>query len=224
MRQNFELGKFTGLYEEECPGIVLADNRVIYAAPVFGNGFMFTPSEDWIKKYKDEVYAIVFLDRSQYYCIGYTPIYSKYSDFGDYPNEGHIRTEKFIVRFNDKKDSITVIQRDGSNKVTISKEDRVVVETTENILLKNDEGSITLDADGVSVETDKAINIKDGSSSIKIASGGNEIDVESPTLKLLGKTLLEVEEKNAVPSGTGALCAIPSCIFSGAVHVGNKAM
>ena len=174
---------------------------------------MSLPSKEWVDAYKDEVEVILLVDRGQYYVIGFSVVWAKYTDKGKFPRESHFRSEKYIVQFNDEDDKLTVTKRDGKVTITIDS-NGVLIDTTEKIIAKNQTSQI---------EITNAIEMKVGGSTVKMLSGGNEIDIESPTLKLKGTTLLEVEEKNAIPSGVGALCAIPTCVFSGAPHVGNKA-
>lgn len=124
-----ELGRPTGNFEEECIEVELADRRIIYASPVYPHGFMFAPTSAWINKYKDEIYLILLQDRNQYYCIGYNPRVNNYSDATDFPQEGHFRTEKFIIKINDETEEFTIEQREGAKQKIVLTSDSTYVKS-----------------------------------------------------------------------------------------------
>jgi hypothetical protein len=113
------------------------------------------------------------------------------------------------------------IQKDGSVVIHTSKEKESdfyeIVEGSKKTLIKKDkllkvEGKVYLEVNEV--------HLKVGNSTIDITTSG--IEIKSADTKLTGQSLQVAG--TATPTGTGALCAIPVCPFSGALHTGDKSL
>lgn len=57
------------------------------------------------------------------------------------------------------------------------------------------------------------INV-DASGNVEIDSGTSDVQIKGANLQVDGAV---------TPTGTGPFCALPACLFTGAVHIGNKA-
>lgn len=101
-------------------------------------------------------------------------------------------------------------------------ENSLDIETSSGLKLSISQDSMTLETPKeVSVETDtkklKATTIEVEGSTIKVK--GDSINIEGTNIQVKGSTK---HNGKAAPNGQGAWCGIPSCLFSGAPHIGNQ--
>lgn len=192
MMELIELAKFTGNYEDECPEVELADKRIIYPAPVYQNGIMMSPSKEYLDKYKGEVYAVILRYNSQYYCLGYTPLDKNYSDKGDFPQEGHIRTKNFIVRFNDKDDECHVTQREGAKQEIVIKGDKTFIKSDKiNLTEENADNPCLLGKETVDLLKD-ILDFTNNINTVVLALDSSVLGAANATL--LGKITVDIQQ------------------------------
>ncbi|MGL4981273.1 MAG: hypothetical protein ACRC4W_00185 [Treponemataceae bacterium] len=107
-------------------------------------------------------------------------------------------------------------KEDGSIKIEVDQES----ENDEKLKITIHENEITITKDGIDIKTKKSINIK--------TEKDQEIKAQNITIESSGKTEIKgssiVIGGTVTPKGTGALCAIPVCPFSGAPHTGDTSM
>jgi hypothetical protein len=104
-------------------------------------------------------------------------------------------------------DDDTITIENGTSKAVLNKDDILLDNGTSQAELKG--GKIT---------------VTDGGD--KITAEGGKIDVEATTKITIKATAVEITGgqftmKGQVTPGTGPLCAIPACLFTGAPHGGN---
>ncbi|MBQ2528843.1 MAG: hypothetical protein II547_01175 [Treponema sp.] len=80
--------------------------------------------------------------------------------------------------------------------------------------------TVTISKDGIKIESDKDMGLQ--------ISGDAEIEAQNVTIKSSVKTEIKggqvVIGGTVTPTGTGALCGLPSCLFTGAPHVGDTSV
>lgn len=138
----------------------------------------------------------------------------------------------------DKTNGMITIQDANGNNILIDSKNKKIVITD-----KDNKNTVTLDSKGILLDSNGTtitmksggdIEMAAGSSKIAVAKSG-DIDIESatkinikgtagviiedPQVKITGGTLKV--DGVAAPSGSGGFCALPACVFSGALHTGN---
>jgi hypothetical protein len=169
---------------------------------------------------------------------------------GDTPGTGNL-----IVKVKGTKDN-GIVKVEANGKIVINQtqtDDNGKETVIAQILFDNTKDSekisivdknkniITINADGVTVQSPKAINLTtDGDlnatvkGNLTVETDGNttatvkgdlEVDVDgTATIKSPNAVITGGELKvngTATPNGQGGFCGIPNCIFSGAPHVGS---
>lgn len=114
------------------------------------------------------------------------------------------------------------------SKPTITLEIDQESDGEEKAVLTVHENVITISKDGIKVETDKDIGIEvKGNVEVKTDKDA-KIEAQNVTVKSSVKTEIKggqvVIGGTVTPSGTGALCGLPSCLFTGAPHVGDTTL
>jgi hypothetical protein len=138
-----------------------------------------------------------------------------------------------VARSADGKPVGTVTMKDDSiearfkEKAAVKMEDDHIKANTENCILDMAGTKASLDNGTSNAELDAGkITLDNGGDKI-IADGGN-IQVEAGTKVTIKSSAVEItggnfSMKGTVAPGTGPLCAIPNCLFTGAPHGGNQA-
>ena len=134
---------------------------------------------------------------------------------------------KNVVRFDADKGTLDLIV-DQDAKVMCN---TLNIEVKEGATIKAKTADVTIeDTANVMVEGDASVEIK-GEAAVKVKTANIEADQEA-TIKSPKVTIdsanAEITGGNftmngTVSPGTGPLCAIPNCLFTGAPHGGNKA-
>ena len=95
---------------------------------------------------------------------------------------------------------------------------------------------ITISKDGIQIETDKDIGLKvDGDTKIEVkgnaeVKASKDAKVEGQNVSVKANVKTEIKGGQVViggtvtPTGSGALCGIPACLFTGAPHVGDTTL
>jgi len=90
----------------------------------------------------------------------------------------------------------------------------------------NDKGSVELTSDGtINISSDKDLVLSITGDSTVTSTGNVTVESSASTeikgvsVKITGGTLQV--DGSAAPTGTGAFCALPACLWSGAPHIGN---
>ncbi len=88
--------------------------------------------------------------------------------------------------------------------------------------------TITISKDGIKIETEKEVGLQiKGNAEIKVGKDA-KIEAQNVTVKSSVKTEIKggqvVLGGTVTPTGSGALCGIPSCLFTGAPHVGDTTL
>lgn len=114
------------------------------------------------------------------------------------------------------------------SKPTITLEIDQESDGEEKAVLTVHKNVITISKDGIKVETDKNIGIEvKGNVEVKTDKDA-KIEAQNVTVKSSVKTEIKggqvVIGGTVTPSGTGALCGLPSCLFTGAPHVGDTTL
>ena len=128
---------------------------------------------------------------------------------GRFPNKKQIDTDPV-------KNPIVLQSRNGDNWIAVSVSDEAFTLTTSGgTVLEVKDKSITKKVeeqndthDKLTIEATTELNLKAGTLKIK----GDSITIEGST----------THSGTAAPTGKGAWCAIPNCLFSGAPHIGDK--
>ena len=99
---------------------VIVDGMTIPARPCFSvGGFAFVPTEEFLTKYKDEIFLwVVFEEENIRKCVvlGWCFNKGKETDLGDnWPNDAFFRTVKFREEFNDVTETYTMQHRDSGD-------------------------------------------------------------------------------------------------------------
>ena len=163
-----------------------------------------------------------------------------------------IRSRGKVLRFNSEEVSIGIF--DPSNESWYDKNDGVDPTPKPTSWIKLDAGgNIDINAEGNeniviagtgTIKVSGDITVKaganatvevSGNASVKVSgntaieSSGNcnikasgSCTIDSPDVKVTGASM--TVGGTAPPSGSGPFCAVPNCIFSGCVHVGNKSL
>lgn len=93
-------------------------------------------------------------------------------------------------------------------EIYINKDGELKINATKTIDIKDDAGN--------EIKTDNTgMNIKD--------KNKNEIQMTTTGIKITGGNMLEVGGTVA-PTGSGAFCGLPNCLFAGSPHSGDKSM
>lgn len=104
-------------------------------------------------------------------------------------------------------------------------EESAKITVHKNILTVNKDG-ITIETDGtigVTAEKDQTLTIK-GNANIEVSK---DAEIKAQNVKITGSATTEIHggtvkiAGTVAPTGSGALCGIPSCLFTGAPHVGD---
>lgn len=120
----------------------------------------------------------------------------------------------------------TVIHNDENgdelNNVTISDDGSVDIVSTKATISIGADGSISITTEGdINIETDGATNIK-STGDINLESSGNTTIKSTGTTEIKGG---QVKLAGTVtPSGSGALCGMPYCAYTGAPQAGSISM
>lgn len=115
------------------------------------------------------------------------------------------------------KESVSVFHPKGTF-IDIRKNGDVIIHGVNDIYTVADGNDNGVVAGNKLLRVKGALELKvDGNISIKTEGTFN---IEAPKVKVTGGEL-EVNG-TAAPTGSGPFCAIPSCLFTGAPHVGNK--
>ena len=173
-------------------------------------------------------------------CSGFTRQEAVHADFKQ-EGEDAANTHEVVENSGWKK---TTDYRTGTKKfenktdsdATITLEIDQEKEDEEKATLKIHGNTITISKDGINIETDKNIGFTvKGDTKIEV-SGNTEvkaskdatIEAQNVTVKSSAKTEIKggqvVLGGTVTPSGKGALCGIPSCLFTGAPHVGDTTL
>jgi len=139
-----------------------------------------------------------------------------------------LQPQEFIAA---EEEGLQIIHKDKFDGELISQ----VLMTDEKIeTVYKKKAKVTMEDDHITVKTEKCtaemtgekISLTNGKDKI-IANGGNvEVDastkatIKSPKVEITGGTF---SMKGSVSPGTGPLCAIPNCLFTGAPHGGSEA-
>ena len=111
-------------------------------------------------------------------------------------------------------------EKEGEEKATITVHGNVVTVSKDGIEIKTD-GKVSFTAD-----KDLELNVS-GNASIKCNKDAS-IEAQNVTVKSSVKTEIkggQVKLAGTVtPTGSGALCGLPSCLFTGAPHVGDTSL
>lgn len=111
-------------------------------------------------------------------------------------------------------------EKEGEEKATITIHGNVVTVSKDGIEIKTD-GKVSFTAD-----KDLELNVS-GNASIKCNKDAS-IEAQNVTVKSSVKTEIkggQVKLAGTVtPTGSGALCGLPSCLFTGAPHVGDTSL
>lgn len=109
--------------------------------------------------------------------------------------------------YHDTKNSEHGFLHPSGTFVTIDKDGNVSMQAVKRLIIHDKEGNVTVTADAST-----------GDVSVKAAG---KVDIESPATTLKGGDV--TINGTVTPNGTGALCGLPFCMFSGAAHAGSTA-
>lgn len=128
---------------------------------------------------------------------------------GRYPNKNQIDLDKV-------KRPVVFSARKGDNYITVSISD-------ESLELKTSGGSVIEIKDKVFNKSIEENNIKNDK---LVVEAKTELTVKAGTISVKGDSITiegsTTHSGTAAPTGKGAWCAIPNCLFSGAPHIGDK--
>lgn len=126
--------------------------------------------------------------------------------------------------------TVSLQQKDDSENIL----NELSIDTEGVVTISNDKRTISIDKDGnISIEAGGDISVKaDGDVSVE----AQNVTVEASSKAVVKGTNVELDGMTkatgtsfecggtVAPTGNGALCGLPSCLFTGAPHVGNKAI
>lgn len=173
-------------------------------------------------------------------CSGFTRQEAVHADF---KQEGE-DAEKTYEKVENSGWHITTDYRTGTKKFenktdsepTITLEIDHESEREEKAVLTIHKNVITVSKEGIRIETDKNIGVSvDGDTKIEVKGNAEvkaekdaKIEAQNVTVKSSVKTEIKggqvVLGGTVTPGGKGALCGLPSCLFTGAPHVGDTAL
>ena len=134
-----------------------------------------------------------------------------------------IRTGTKVIKNKPEDETIKIEidqESEGEEKATITIHGNVVTVSKDGIEIKTD-GKVSFTAD-----KDLELNVS-GNATIKCDKDAS-IEAQNVTVKSSVKTEIkggQVKLAGTVtPTGSGALCGLPSCLFTGAPHVGDTSL
>ena len=134
-----------------------------------------------------------------------------------------IRTGTKVIKNKPENETIKIEidqESEGEEKATITIHGNVVTVSKDGIEIKTD-GKVSFTAD-----KDLELNVS-GNATIKCDKNAS-IEAQNVTVKSSVKTEIkggQVKLAGTVtPTGSGALCGLPSCLFTGAPHVGDTSL
>lgn len=134
-----------------------------------------------------------------------------------------IRTGTKVIKNKPEDETIKIEidqESEGEEKATITIHGNIVTVSKDGIEIKTD-GKVSFTAD-----KDLELNVS-GNASIKCDKDAS-IEAQNVTVKSSVKTEIkggQVKLAGTVtPTGSGALCGLPSCLFTGAPHVGDTSL
>ena len=134
-----------------------------------------------------------------------------------------IRTGTKVIKNKPENETIKIEidqESEGEEKATITIHGNVVTVSKDGIEIKTD-GKVSFTAD-----KDLELNVS-GNATIKCDKAAS-IEAQNVTVKSSVKTEIkggQVKLAGTVaPTGSGALCGLPSCLFTGAPHVGDTSL
>lgn len=134
-----------------------------------------------------------------------------------------IRTGTKVIKNKPENETIKIEidqESEGAEKATITIRGNVVTVSKDGIEIKTD-GKVSFTAD-----KDLELNVS-GNATIKCDKDAS-IEAQNVTVKSSVKTEIkggQVKLAGTVaPTGSGALCGLPSCLFTGAPHVGDTSL
>lgn len=134
-----------------------------------------------------------------------------------------IRTGTKVIKNKPEDETIKIEidqESEGEEKATITIHGNVVTVSKDGIEIKTD-GKVSFTAD-----KDLELNVS-GNATIKCDKDAS-IEAQNVTVKSSVKTEIKGGQVKlagtVVPTGSGALCGLPSCLFTGAPHVGDTSL
>ena len=134
-----------------------------------------------------------------------------------------IRTGTKVIKNKPEDETIKIEidqESEGEEKATITIHRNVVTVSKDGIEIKTD-GKVSFTAD-----KDLELNVS-GNATIKCDKDAS-IEAQNVTVKSSVKTEIKGGQVklagNVTPTGSGALCGLPSCLFTGAPHVGDTSL
>jgi len=138
-----------------------------------------------------------------------------------------LQPKEFIVA---KEAGLQIIHKDKPDGELISQvlitDDKIETQYKKKAKVVMEDDHITAKTNKCTAElTGEKISLNNGKDTIKADSGNVEVDastkaiIKSPKVEITGGAF---SMKGSVAPGTGPLCAIPNCLFTGAPHGGSE--
>jgi hypothetical protein len=106
--------------------------------------------------------------------------------------------------------------------IDISKDGHVVIHSSADIFNVSESNNNGLVRGDLNLRVEGSINIKVGANEIKITQTG--LEITSPQAQIKGASLQIDGTSLPDPTGKGPFCGLPSCLFTGSPHTGNKSL
>lgn len=235
-------GVVTEVHPEDCTVNILTDTGIEI-------GGVRVASFEWVTAAKDkhltgerhlppiDTYVFCLMPNGEYssafvLCSGFA---YQAAIHGDFKQEGE-DAEKTHEKVDNSGWHFTTDYRTGTKKFenktdsepTITLEIDQENEGEEKATLTIHGNTITISKDGIKIETEKEVGLQiKGNAEIKVDKDA-KIEAQNVTVKSSVKTEIKggqvVLGGTVTPTGSGALCGIPSCLFTGAPHVGDTTL
>jgi len=123
-----------------------------------------------------------------------------------------------------------ILASTGGTSVGIQNQAVVINAGSQTLTINNSTSETTLEYNSLKIIGSDGVTITQtqGSNTMTISKGNttitlddNQVTITTPTINVQGKQVNM--ENTAQPDGKGSFCALPQCLFTGAVHIGSVA-